>query len=127
MTVTILGKSYPVILPTRHAERRELVLLRYTNAHRGSAAILGVTVPKLWEQVEKGGAGLALTFTYRSCGSDWAEYGARVWEALVGLGVKDDEMVELAAPIDAAITALAFPTQAEVTEAVGFTDPTGGP
>lgn len=126
MTVTILGLTLPVILPARHAEPHELVMTRFNSLPRGSAAQLGLCVPKLWEPTEKGGAGLALTFTYKSCGHDWYEFGARVWEVLHQAGVTDEAIALAAAPIDAELTRRVFPTQEEVTERVGFSDPTGG-
>lgn len=126
MNVTILGKSYPVTLPTRHAETYELALARYTNLHRGSAAMLLALVPGLTAPVAKGGAGLEVMWTLKSVGYDWQEYGARAWDVLRKAGLTDTEIVELAAPIDAELTARAFPSKTEVEEVKDFTGASEG-
>lgn len=127
MTVTIFGKPYPVVLPTRHAETQELAMARYLNLHRGSAAILIALVPRLTAPKDKGGAGLAAPWNFKLCGSDWQEYGARAWEVLHKAGLTDAEIAELAAPIDVELTARAFPSVAEVTERVDFTGASAEP
>ncbi len=126
MNVTILGKPYPVTLPARHAETYELALARYTNLHRGSAAMLLALIPGLAAPVVKGGAGLEAAWTLKSVGYDWQEYGARAWDVLRKAGLTDTEIVELAAPIDAELTARAFPARSEVEEVKDFTAASGG-
>jgi hypothetical protein len=121
MTVTILGKEYPVTLPARHAERHELCMGYSNNATRGSAAILGLCVPAMWVDA------LTLHFTYKSCAYDVGEYGARCWEVLRAAGVSEAEFIGAASPVFVALAEKALPGVAEVKERVGFSGASEGP
>lgn len=122
MTVTILGKTLPVTLPTRHAERWELTVLYAANLSRGAAAILGLCVPGLTAAVDEGGLGLAVLGDLRTCRYDMGEYGARVWEALHAAKVDEADIAAAAAPIFTRLAELSMPTAAEVKERVGFSE-----
>ena len=125
MTVTILGSTYPVILPTMHAERHELVVCYATATARGAAAMLGLCVPGLWTPKEKGGAGLVQSWTYKSCGRDAGDYGARCWEALHVAGVTEAVFIAEATPIFMALVGSVV-TVDEVADKVGFSEASGG-
>lgn len=125
MNVTILGSTYPVILPTWHAERHELVVCYATATARGAAAMLGLCVPGLWTPKEKGGAGLVQAWTYKSCGRDAGDYGARCWEALHVAGVTEAAFISECQPIFMALVGSVV-TVDEVADKVGFSEASGG-
>lgn len=120
MTIDLFGKSYPVTLPTRHAERHELCMAYSANNVRGSAAILGLCVPELWTE------GRALTFGYKSCGYDAGEYGARCWDILRAAGVDEATFIAAASPIFVELARLTLPTVSEVAKRVGFSEASAG-
>lgn len=127
--MSIVLTAYPTVLPTgptAHAVCYELVGGCSPSALRGYAAILGMCVPGLWAPAEKGGAGLVALFTYKSCGNDVAEFGARCWGVLHAAGVTERAIIAAADPIFAMIHARTFPTIEETAERVGFTGASEG-
>lgn len=125
MTIDLLGKSHPIVIPPRHAERHELCVGYSQNHTRGSAAILGMCAPSLWAGKEKGGVG-AQAFTYKSCGYDVGEYGVRCWELLRAAGLTESDFIAAASPVFVELANLTLPNAAEVKEQVDFSAAGGG-
>lgn len=125
MTVKILGSTYPVTLPDRHAERHELVVCYATATARGAAAMLGLCVPGLWAAKEAGGAGLVQSWSYKSCGNDAGEFGARCWEALHAAGVAESEFIAETTPIFMALAGSVVKA-GEVADKMVFSEASGG-
>lgn len=123
LAATIGGESYPVQLPRRHAERRELATTWVHSNLRGAAAILAVCVP---------GLGLLRSPANRegldpaAYGYNWYEFGADALDRLLGAGHDENDLLRASVPLFNAIAALLPPARNEVAEARDFSKATGG-
>lgn len=117
LTTTLRGIEHAVVLPRRHAERRELAST-WANANlRGAAAILAYTVPGL--ELLRSPTNLN-GFSPQTYKFDWYEFGADVLERLLADGHDEDDVLKASVPIFNAIAVMLSPSQAEMDEARDF-------
>ena len=69
---------------------------------------------------------LGIKANYRACEYDPYEYGAQALEELIVLGLTEDEIVRLSAPLFNAIVEKTMPKEKEVADAQSFSKATGG-
>jgi hypothetical protein len=122
LVVNLGGASFPVQLPRRHAERRELATCWVRANLRGAAAILAFTVPGL--ELLRGPANRD-GLDPGAFGYDWFEFGAEALDRLLERGYDENALLAASVPVFNAIAALLPPSRAEVAEARDFSKATG--
>lgn len=122
LVVELGGESYPVNLPRRHAERRELATTWVRANLRGAAAILAFTVPGLGLLR---GPGKVAGLDPAAFGYDWFEFGAEALDRLLEAGHAENDILGASVPIFNAIAALLPPARSEVEAARDFSKATG--
>lgn len=124
LTVNLGGESFPVNLPRRHAERRELATTWVRANLRGAAAIIAFTVPAL-ELLRAPGRTEGLD--PGAFGYDWFEFGAEALDRLLAKGYDENAILGASVPIFNAIAALLPGSRSEVQAARDFSKATGAP
>ena len=122
LVVCFGGTSHAVVLPRRHAERRDLATTWVRSNARGAAAIMAVCVPTIGivrSPANPGGIDIG------AFGYDWFEFGAEALELLLSRGYDEIEILRESVPVFNAIAALLPATGKEVTEARDFSKATG--
>jgi len=123
MTVTLLGTTYEVKLPTQFAIREELVVAydaartNFSQRQRVLGAVLGLCT----------GIGKESGFDFVRARFDVLGYGGAVYGWLREKGVSMADVAAQGAPIVAKMEADLFPREAEVAAAAGFSGATAGP
>jgi hypothetical protein len=123
LVVRLGGNEYPVQLPKRHAERRELATC-WANANlRGAGAVLAVCVPSLGVlRSRENPQGLDPA----AFGYNWYEFGAEALDLLLSRGLAEMDVLRESVPVFNAIAALLLPSQGEVNEARDFSKGNAG-